>query len=113
MNNLNNPRKQSLTKSQQLDMKTRNKNHIEKTTIRLIQYYSDPNKKQRTKEEHLCKYCYYYYTDRIGGAMITTVICANENCDKELSFSNTCTDLLCDECAEKLKLCKHCGQKMD
>ena len=108
---MNNPRKQTLTISQQLDIKTRNKQHIEKTSARLIQYYSDPDKKQRIKENHLCKYCNYFHTDRIGGSAMTTVICAN--CDEEMSFSNTCTDLLCDKCAEELKLCKHCGQKMD
>jgi len=108
---MNNPRKMTLTKSEQLDSKMRNKNHIEKTAYRLMQYYSDPNKKQRINEFHLCRYCNYFHTDRIGGSMITTVICAN--CDEELTFCNTCTDLLCDKCAEELKLCKRCGQKID
>jgi len=105
------PRKMELDESTKLNAKHRNKQYIEKISAKLIQYYSDSNKKVRIKEKHLCRYCYYVNTSRIGGAMITTVICAN--CDKELTFPSTSVDILCDECAEKLKVCKRCGQKMD
>lgn len=104
-------RKQVFDKTKQLNAKAWNKELIDKNTAKLIEYYSDPRKAHRTKEAHLCKCCYYYDTARIGGNAITTVGCGN--CGKEISFANTCTDLLCDECAAELKACKHCGQKMD
>lgn len=86
------------------------KEAIEKTTAGLIGYYSDNNKKSR-KVMHLCKFCFYYNTSRIGGCAITRSNCAN--CGTEMNFENTCTDVFCNKCAEELKLCKHCGQKME
>lgn len=105
-----NKRKQFLDEAVKLNAKFRNKSYIEKTSAKLLAYYSDIDKNIR-KSENLCKYCYYVFPDRIGGSVITTVICAN--CDEELSFSNTATDILCNSCANELKSCKHCGQKMD
>lgn len=105
------PRKMKLDESKKLNAKYYNKKYIEETSKKLILYYSDPDKKVRVKEKHLCKYCYYVNTSRVGGSAITTVICAN--CDEKLTFGNTCSDILCDKCAEELKICKHCGQKMD
>lgn len=104
-------RKQNFDKAMQLNVKERHKSHIESVSAKLIAYYSDPAKKFRQKEKHLCKYCNYFDTARIGGCAITLVGCAN--CGKEMSFANTCTDVYCDEYAEKLNVCKHCGQKMD
>lgn len=94
-----------------LNAKTRNKRYIEETTHNLLKYYSDLDKKVRIHEKHLCRSCYYVFNSRIGGSAITTVVCAN--CDDELTFGNTCVDILCDKCAGELKLCKHCGQKID
>ena len=108
---MNEIRKKTFDNIVQLNAKARNKEHIEKTTAKLIEYYSDPRKAHRVKEAHLCKYCYYFYTDRIGGCAITVVGCGN--CGEEIVFGNTCTDVLCDKCAAELKACKHCGQKMD
>jgi len=92
-----------------LSAKVRNKSYVDEITKNLLSYYADVEKKER-KNKHLCRYC-YYIDAKIGGFAITTVICAN--CDKEMSFKNTCVDVLCNECAEKLGLCKRCGQKMD
>ncbi|MGI6168450.1 MAG: hypothetical protein ACOYI4_01875 [Christensenellales bacterium] len=92
-----------LDESTKLNAKYQNKQYIEKTSAKLIQYFADSHNKIRTKEKHLCRYCYYVNTSRIGGAMITTVICAN--CDKELTFPSTSVDILCDECAQKLGSC--------
>lgn len=104
-------RKRTFDKYVQYNAKAQNKEHINNVTIKIIEYYSDPRKEHRVKVAHLCKYCYYYDTARIGGSMITTVGCGN--CGKEITFGNTCTDILCDECASELKACKHCGQKID
>jgi len=103
-------RKMNLDESHKLNTKFRNKSHIDEMTKKLLLYYSDPEKKIRLKEKHLCKYCNYVMS-RFGGAAMTTVECAN--CDEEKTFGSTCVDILCDKCAEELKLCKHCGQKID
>lgn len=87
-----------------------NKSRIEETTAKLIKFYSDDAKVSR-KAQHLCKCCFYFNTSRIGGSAITTRSCAE--CDIEMHFGNTCTDVFCNECAAKLSLCKHCGAKMD
>lgn len=94
-----------------MNMKARHKNHVDNMSAGLIAYYSDPDKKNRTKVKGLCKYCHYVGTGRIGGAAMTRQKCAT--CDKDELYSSTCTDVLCLDCALVLKYCKHCGQKMD
>ena len=54
-----------------------------------------------------CKYCSYINTGRIGGCAITTKPCGV--CGEDMTFSNTCTDAICKRCAEKNRLCRHCG----
>ena len=98
--------KQSL----KFDIKNRNKHHVESTTLRLIEYYADKNKKDR-KAKYLCRYCYYFSPDRIGGSAITNVVCAC--CDESMSFCNTCVDVVCSKCAGNYNICKHCSQKID
>lgn len=88
----------------------RNKAYIDSSTAKLIHYYADGSKKIR-KSMHICRCCFYFDTSRIGGSAITTVNCAG--CDITLHFANTCTDIFCNDCAEELKMCKHCGAKMD
>jgi len=87
-----------------------NKDHIDKMTTRLLNYYLDPNKKGRLATG-LCKHCGYIVIERIGGAAITMKNC--EECGEEMVFSNTNTDRLCQKCAVEVKHCKHCGQKLD
>ena len=53
----------------------------------------------------LCKACFYFPT--IAGAAITDRPCMC--CEKTVTYSNTNTDKLCMDCAEKHDLCKHCG----
>lgn len=99
------------TKSDILNTTARNKNYIEELSGKLIQYYKDQNKKIRRNDEIQCKYCYYINTARIGGSAITTTNC--RNCNEEMVFGNTCTDLFCGECGTELNLCSHCGAKLD
>ena len=68
----------------------------------------DPEKEKRLKQQ-LCNIC--YYGSRVGGAMITSKAC--ESCGKEQTFSNTNTDILCQECAKNMGVCKHCGSDMN
>lgn len=88
-----------------------NKKRIQELTADLIKFYSDPDKKIRTQQKVECKYCYYVYHYRIGGAAMTNVLC--RICEKEMLFPSTCIDVLCKECAVEHKLCSHCGAKLD
>lgn len=65
---------------------------------------SDPEKDQRLKDQ-LCVSC--KYTARVGGSMVTHSECAI--CSKDMVFSSTAVDFLCQECAKKNYLCKCCG----
>lgn len=58
-----------------------------------------------------CKACSYLFPDRIGGSAMTETVCGI--CEKPMLFGNTCTDVLCIECAELNLLCKHCGGDVD
>ena len=66
---------------------------------------ADPRKEDRLKKAE-CPVC-YYVDSRIGGAAITSKPC--QICGKGLTFGNTCVDYLCEDCAKKYGLCKHCG----
>ena len=101
------------TKWDNEDTKMKNRSRKERVELlskSLLEYYKDPDRLNR-KHTHVCKFCHYINNSRIGGAAITTVNC--RNCDKEITFGNTCTDVFCKECAEELKLCRHCGARMD
>lgn len=87
-----------------------NKRVIKDSTRDLLAYYSDPKRKDR-KSKGECKFCFYYASARIGGSAITKYNC--KNCNKEQTYGNTCVDKYCIDCAKQLKICKHCGAKMD
>lgn len=73
-----------------------------KIALRLL----NDDEKQIRMTKSLCPVC-YYSDSRIGGSAITHTNCSL--CEKELCFSNTCTDKLCEICAMGKGLCKHCG----
>jgi RNase P subunit RPR2 len=52
-----------------------------------------------------CKACYYFPV--LGGAAMTTRPCGC--CGIDVMYGSTNTDALCVSCAEKHRLCKHCG----
>lgn len=79
----------------------RHKDHIKSIRKNLEKF--DSGFRDRNK----CGYCSTFARSRIGGSAITTVQCAL--CDKELTFGNTATDILCDDCAAENNLCKQCG----
>lgn len=62
--------------------------------------------KSKRKKAQECKSC-FYLSGRLGGSAITHRDCGI--CGKEMSFSNTCVDAFCVDCARKHKLCAHCG----
>lgn len=68
----------------------------------------------QSRERHLqklCRCCFYLRKIRVGGAAITYRECAS--CSKDMMFSSTATDELCDECAVKHRVCKRCSASMD
>jgi hypothetical protein len=93
-----------------LNANCRRKEHVDSMRTKLTNYDEDNDRKTR-RSNQLCRYCYYVNRERIGGSAITVTNC--RNCDKEISFANTCTDEFCPECATYLKQCKHCGGRMD
>jgi hypothetical protein len=68
----------------------------------------DPDKEKRLADQE-CVIC--YYSGKIGGAAMTDSHCGI--CDTTMHFGSTNVDRLCTVCAEKHKLCKHCGADMD
>jgi len=67
---------------------------------------TDPDRKKRV-ERAVCKNCYYLPMFAAAGTVETQ--CAN--CSKPQLFTSLSVDVLCEGCAAKLGLCKHCGGK--
>lgn len=82
---------------------------MENTISLAEKFKTDPDKKERHKKQE-CPVC-FYINSRMGGAMMTTVVCAT--CDEVMRFSNTSTDILCLKCAKRTGLCRHCGADVD
>lgn len=59
---------------------------------------------------HYCKAC-FYGPPRLGGAAMTTQPCMC--CGTPQQYNSTNTDALCEPCAQKHRLCKHCGGDID
>ncbi len=72
-------------------------------------FANDPQQKERKKASQ-CKIC-FYVSSRIGGQAITDRPCGI--CGKIMTFSSTCTDIICPECAENNHLCVHCGADVE
>jgi hypothetical protein len=70
----------------------------------------DVSKKER-KEQCKCKLCFYFYNNRIGGAVITEINCGL--CDCKMRFGSTDVDPICLSCALKNELCVRCGGDVD
>ena len=71
-------------------------------------YFEDPDKEKRIESQE-CVIC--YYGGKIGGAAMTNSNCIC--CEKQMMFGSTCVDNLCQPCAEKHGLCKHCNSTID
>jgi predicted RNA-binding Zn-ribbon protein involved in translation (DUF1610 family) len=87
-----------------------NNKAVERMRKKLREYDADEKKEKRLKNQ-LCKHCTYVNTSQIGLSAMTTATCTE--CNKDMMFPSSVVDYLCPECAEKLNLCKHCGQEMD
>jgi hypothetical protein len=79
-------------------------------TIRNAQKLQEDSDRAKRHAKAECLACFYLW-GRIGGAAITTTQCGR--CETEITFGNTCVDVLCLECAKRLGLCVHCGGDME
>ena len=84
----------------------RHNRHINKMKTQLESYSLDVCKELR-KSECKCKYCYYIETGVISMSVMTKSNCAS--CGKSMMFASSNVDVLCEDCAKKFNLCKHCG----
>ena len=68
------------------------------------QHATDPRRLERLAKQE-CVYC--FYGTRIGGAACTSRPCGG--CGETILSGSTNIDALCQPCARKHTLCKHCG----
>lgn len=70
---------------------------------------ADLDKKKRTAA-HICVLCYYHTEGTLAMQAFTDTNCSL--CDKEMRFSSSAIDKICNDCAEENKLCVECGCKI-
>lgn len=80
------------------------KSRVESIIKRAKEIELDTLKAERIKACE-CKAC--FYSDRIGGAAITSRPCMC--CNEMQHYGSTATNTLCKPCATKHDLCKRCG----
>lgn len=83
----------------------RNKDILETFLERAAQAEFDLKQEAR-EEAGECRYC-FYYDGKMRSASVTRRPCAC--CEVVLHSANTAIDMLCLTCADKHKLCVHCG----
>ena len=84
------------------------KRYLADTLARANEMATDARKAARIAK-HECKWC--FYSSKFGGAAVTTQDCMC--CDQPQMYGSTNTDVLCMPCAQKTKLCKHCGGDLE
>ena len=81
-----------------------NNKKIKKLHKKILNYYDDKERQERLKS-NLCKWCYYMEADEVVMSAFTTQIC--KGCAKTNIYGNSTRHMYCEECAEKMHLCKH------
>lgn len=90
---------------EEIEFRTRMQKYRFKETIDLANKFDkDPKVNERLKEQE-CIVC--YYQTQIVLHAFTDSNCVN--CDVKMTFSNSSTDKLCEDCAKQHNCCKHCG----
>lgn len=80
--------------------------HAQSTIEKALRFMADPDRKERVKQL-TCKRCFYIWVGRISGQAFTDAPCWI--CEEVQTYANTDTDKLCQKCASKHDLCKHCA----
>lgn len=93
-------------------IETANRSHLDSFTYyrRMVESFDEDYDRAVRLAECLCVAC-FYNKSRIGGARCTSNQCAF--CDTVLHSGNTNVDVMCQECAKKTGLCRHCGCDLD
>ena len=87
-----------------------NNKRIKNLHKKILNYYEDNQRQERLKS-NLCKWCYYMEVDEVVMQAFTTQIC--KGCAKTNIYGNSTRHMYCEECSEKMHLCKHCGSVID
>jgi hypothetical protein len=94
---------------QVLSRTVRNKARTDGLREKLHDYDEDICRSSRLEAQN-CKYC-TYIDSRIGGCAFTNSEC--RICGAKIINGSTCVDIVCEDCAKKNELCKHCGGDID
>jgi hypothetical protein len=86
------------------------KRHVHNALLVAKKLSADEDKAERLSK-CLCLSCFYLFKERMGGAVMTSRACAQ--CDTQMQFASTATDLLCLSCATDNSLCSRCGADID
>ena len=97
-----------MSKSLMVRETERSKSRVE-SWIKLAEEVSSDAKHDLRVKKCECKAC--FYASRVGGAAMTERACMC--CGAVTLYGSTATDVLCQECAEKHSLCKHCGGDLE
>jgi hypothetical protein len=87
----------------------RNKKRIEVCARQALSFLADPNKKERQSEQYCV--CCFYRENTIAGQACTESQCGV--CEKQMQWSTTHQEKLCESCAKKLGLCKECSATIE
>jgi hypothetical protein len=82
---------------------------IEEIKIRKRENIENDIYKEKRIKSYECKKC--FYDCQLGLSAITLSKC--DICGTEIVNSSTNIDKVCNKCAEKNNLCRHCGNEMD
>jgi hypothetical protein len=97
-----------MSKSMMISATERSKQQVQRWIDLAKRVEQDVDKPKRL-ERHECKAC--FYSQRVGGAAITSRKCMC--CDTSQTYGSTNTDVLCVKCAKEHALCKHCGGDLE
>lgn len=84
----------------------RAKTYSESYIRRSLEFLTDSRKKDRLKKSE-CRWCFYFRSDRLGGAAMTNWYCGV--CEKEGLSGSTACPRVCLPCGEAHKLCVECA----
>ena len=76
-----------------------------KEWVYMAEMVTHDTRKTDRMARHECRAC--FYAPRIGGAAMVWRPCMS--CGVDVVFRSTATGVLCELCAVKHSLCKHCG----
>lgn len=95
---------------EKMSFETKMNNRKKEKAKKFFENIVNDSKREERLEYQLCKVC-FYQEDSFSLQVFHTVNCGK--CGKEMIFSSSRTDILCQDCAKDVNCCEHCGAKMD